>query len=226
MFGMRRRDLVALLGGAAVAWPLTARAQQPERMRRIGVLMSTGAQDAPAQARLAAFLQGLQEFGWAVGRNVRIDIRWPAADPERTRREAAELVGLAPEVILATGSATVAPLQQLTRSVPIVFVIVPDPVGAGFVDSLARPGGNATGFTSFEFGLAGKWLELLKQIVPGARHAQPSFAIPDYPLGSGSSPPFSPWRRRSAWTWFLSMCATRARLNAHLLRLCGPQTVA
>ena len=138
-------------------------------MRRIGVLMSTGAQDAPAQARLAAFLQGLQEFGWAVGRNVRIDIRWPAADPERTRREAAELVGLAPEVIMATGSATVAPLQQLTRSVPIVFVIVL--FRAGFVDSLARPGGNATGFTSFEFGLAGKWLELLKQIVPGATRA-------------------------------------------------------
>jgi len=171
MLNVGRRDFITLLGGAVAMWPLAARAQQPQRMRRVGVLMSTGAQDAPAQARLAAFLQGLQEFGWAVGRNVRIDIRWPAADPERTRRDAAELVGLAPDVIMATGSATVAPLQHLTRSVPIVFVIVPDPVGAGFVDSLARPGGNATGFTSFEFGLAGKWLELLKEIVPGTTRA-------------------------------------------------------
>jgi putative ABC transport system substrate-binding protein len=173
---VRRREFITLLGGTAAAWPsllwpFAARAQQSVRMRRIGVLMSTGVQDAPAQARLAAFLQGLQEFGWAVGRNVRIDIRWPEADPERTRRDAADLVALAPEVILATGSATTAPLQLVTRTVPIVFTIVPDPVGAGFVDSLARPGGNTTGFTSFEFGLAGKWLELLKQIVPGVTRA-------------------------------------------------------
>ena len=161
-----RREFITLFGGAA-AWPLAARAQQGERVRRIGVLMSTSADDAPAQARLAAFMQGLQELGWGVGRNVRVDIRWPAADPERTRKTATELLALAPDVIFATGSATVTPLQQMSRTVPIVFVIVPDPVGAGFVDSLARPGGNITGFTSFEFGLAGKWLELLKQIVPG-----------------------------------------------------------
>ena len=186
---MRRREFITLLGGAAasVTLPLAALAQQSVRMRRIGVLMSTGAQDAPAQARLAAFLQGLQEFGWAVGRNVRIDIRWPAADPERTRREAAELVGLAQEVIMATGSATVAPLQQLTRSVPIVFVIVPDPVGAGFVDNLARPAAMPPALRrSSSVWPANGWSYSSKSC--RARHAQLSFATPDYPLGSGSSP--------------------------------------
>ena len=167
---MRRREFITLLGGAA-AWPLPARAQQPERMRRVGVLMSTRADHPESQMRLAAFLQGLQEFGWAVGRNVRIDIQWGAGDTEGHHRSAAELVALAPDVILATGSASTAPLRQATRTVPIVFTIVPDPVGAGFVDSLARPGGNATGFTSFEYGLSGKWLELLKQIAPGVTQA-------------------------------------------------------
>ncbi len=149
---MKRREVITLLGGAAAAWPLAARAQQGEPMRRIGVLMSTAADDPEGQARIAAFQQGLQQFGWTIGRNVRIDRRWPTGDSERIRRYAAELVALSPDVILATGSAAVGPLLQATRTVPIVFVIVPDPVGAGFVDSLARPGGNATGFIQFEYG--------------------------------------------------------------------------
>ena len=168
---MIRREFITLLGGAAVAWPLAARAQSADRMRRIGVLMSTTADDPEGQARIAAFQQGLQQFGWAIGHNVRIDSRWPAGDPERFRRYAAELVALSPDVILATGSAAAAPLLQATRTVPIVFVIVPDPVGAGFVNNLARPGGNATGFIQFEYGISGKWLELLKQIAPGVTRA-------------------------------------------------------
>jgi ABC-type uncharacterized transport system substrate-binding protein len=168
---MKRREFIALLGGAAAAWPVAARAQQGEPMRRIGVLMSTSADDPEGQARLAAFQQGLQQLGWTVGRNVRIDSRWPAGDSERLRRYAAELVALSPDVILATGSAAAGPLLQATRTVPIVFVIVPDPVGAGFVNSLSRPGGNATGFIQFEYGISGKWLELLKQIAPAVTRA-------------------------------------------------------
>jgi putative ABC transport system substrate-binding protein len=164
--GIRRREFISLVGGAAIAWPLAARAQQPERMRRIGVLTNLAENDPEGQARLEAFLQGLQQLGWTDGRNVRIDIRRTLGDADRARRDAAELVALAPDVILATGSAGVGPLLQATRTVPIVFVTVPDPVGADFVDSLARPGGNATGFTSFEYGLGAKWLELLKQIAP------------------------------------------------------------
>jgi putative ABC transport system substrate-binding protein len=161
---VKRREFITLLGGAA-AWPLAARAQQGERMRRIGVLMPLA--DAPVgQTRIAAFLQGLQQSGWSDGRNVRIDIRWAAGDADRIRRYAAELMSFAPDVILATGSATVGPLLQATGALPIVFVIVPDPVGAGFVDSLARPGGNATGFLMFEYAVSAKWLELLKQIAP------------------------------------------------------------
>jgi putative tryptophan/tyrosine transport system substrate-binding protein len=167
---MRRRAFISLLGGAAT-WPLSARAQQGEPMRRIGVLMSTSADDPEGQARLAAFQQGLQQFGWTVGRNVRIDSRWPEGDSERLRRYAAELVALSPDVILATGSAAAGPLLQATRTIPVVFVIVPDPVGAGFVNSLSRPGGNATGFIQFEYGISGKWLELLKQIAPGVARA-------------------------------------------------------
>ena len=167
---MRRRAFISLLGGAAT-WPLAARAQQGESMRRIGVLMSTSADDPEGQARLAAFQQGLQQSGWTIGRNVRIDSRWPAGDSERLRRYAAELVALSPDVILATGSAAAGPLLQATRTIPVVFVIVPDPVGAGFVNSLSRPGGNATGFIQFEYGISGKWLELLKQIAPGVTRA-------------------------------------------------------
>ena len=162
---MKRREFITLLGGAA-AWPLAARAQQGERMRRIGVLMGQAADDPEAQARVAAFVQGLQELGWTDGRNVRIDIRWPAGDADRARRYAAELVALAPDVILAPGNFTMGPLLQATRTVPIVFGSIIDPVGAGFIESLARPGGNVTGFILFEYAMSAKWLELLKQIAP------------------------------------------------------------
>jgi putative ABC transport system substrate-binding protein len=145
-----RRELLAALGGAAAAWPLAARAQQPGGMRRIGVLMNLAADDRAGQVRLAAFMQGLQQLGWADGRNVRIDARWAAGDPDHVRKYAAELVALGPDVILATAIATVVSLQQVTRTIPIVFVNVVDPVGAGIVASLARPGSNATGFSQFE----------------------------------------------------------------------------
>jgi putative ABC transport system substrate-binding protein len=163
---MKRREFITLLGGAAAAWPLAARAQQAERMRRIGVLMAA-ADDSIGQARLTAFQNGLQQFGWIADRNVRIDTRWTAGDAELHRKYAAELVALAPDVILASGGSTVGALRQATRSVPIVFTETADPVGAGFVESLARPGGNITGFLSFEYGMGGKWLDLLKQIAPG-----------------------------------------------------------
>jgi ABC-type uncharacterized transport system substrate-binding protein len=163
---MRRREFTALLGGA-IAWPPAARAQQAGQMRRIGVLMAATADDPEYQARIGAFQQALALLGWIDGHNARIDTRW-ATNADDIRRHAAELAALAPDVILAaTGTTTVAPLLQATRTVPIVFVIVIDPVGAGFVASLARPGGNATGFLMFEYGLSGKWLELLKQIAPG-----------------------------------------------------------
>ena len=164
---MNRRDFITLLGGAAIAWPLTARAQQGERMRRIGVLTSLTMSDATSKARFAAFQQRLGLLGWNDGRNTRIEYRWAAGDPDDLRKYAAELVALAPDVILANGSAAAAVLLQATRSVPIVFTDVPDPVGAGFVDSLARPGGNVTGFMLFEYGMSSKWLELLKEIAPG-----------------------------------------------------------
>ena|SRR6266540_2099810 len=165
MSDMNRREFITLVGGAT-AWPLAARAQPGERMRRIGVLMGGAESDPVNQARLAAFLDGLQQLGWTDGRNVRIDIRWPAASADRTRTDAGELVG-----ILASASASVAALQQASRSTPIVFANVIDPVGAGFVASLAQPGGNATGFTAFEYGISGKWLELLKEIAPGVTQA-------------------------------------------------------
>jgi putative ABC transport system substrate-binding protein len=167
---VKRREFITLLGGAA-AWPIVARAQQGERMRRIGVLTPLAAEDPEHKARLAAFVQGLQQLSWAVERNVRIDTRAGADDADRARTYAAELVALAPDVILATGGSVVGPLIKVTRSVPIVFTQTPDPVGAGFVDSLARPGGNATGFTLFEYGTSGKWLELLKEIAPGVTRA-------------------------------------------------------
>jgi putative ABC transport system substrate-binding protein len=168
---MNRRDFITLLGGAA-AWPFAARAQQGERMRRIGVLLASAADDSENQARMAAFLQGLAQLGWTDGRNVRIDTRWATTDADDLRRHAAEMAALAPDVLVAaSGTATVAPLLQATRTLPIVFVVVVDPVGAGFVASLARPGGNATGFAMFEYGLSGKWLELLKQIAPSITRA-------------------------------------------------------
>jgi putative ABC transport system substrate-binding protein len=162
---MQRREFITLLGGAA-AWPVAARAQQPERMRRIGVLMTLAADDPEAQARNAAFLQALSELGWTVGRNVQIDYRWGVGGTDRYRSRAAELVALAPDVILTSGAAGMGAMQQVTQTMPVVFVQVTDPVGAGYVASLSRPGGNATGFTLFEYSTSGKWLELLKQIAP------------------------------------------------------------
>jgi ABC-type uncharacterized transport system substrate-binding protein len=163
---MRRREFITLLSGVATAWPLMARAQQPERIRRIGVLLPSTSDDAEYQVRQATFLQALQQLGWSGGRNVLIDTRWAAGDANLIRKYAAELIALAPDVILTSGSATMGPLLQATRTVPIVFTTVLDPVGAGFVDSLSQPGGNATGFIAFEYGLSAKWLELLKQIEP------------------------------------------------------------
>jgi putative ABC transport system substrate-binding protein len=168
---MRRREFITLLGGAAATWPLAAHAQQGEQVRRIGVLLPFSANDPQSKARLTAFLQGLQQLGWTDGRNLRIEVRSFAGNPDDNRRNAVELVALAPDVIFASGSAAVGPLLQATQSIPIVLAIVPDPVGAGFVDSLARPGGNVTGFTSFEYGIGAKWLELLKQIAPGVTRA-------------------------------------------------------
>jgi putative tryptophan/tyrosine transport system substrate-binding protein len=168
---MRRRDFIAGIAGSAAVCSFAARAQQSERMRRIGVLMSTGAEDPEGQSRLAAFLQGLQSFDWAVGRNLQIDIRWTASNADSTRKYAAELITLAPDVILATGGSVVGPLLQTTRTVPIVFTLTPDPVGAGFVSTLARPGGNVTGFTSTEYGMSGKWLQLLKEVAPQVTRA-------------------------------------------------------
>ena len=168
---LKRREFISLLGGVAAAWPRAARAQQAGGVRRIGVLMNLASEDAEGQARLAAFHQGLQQLGWTVGRNVQIDYRWGAGNADRIRKFAAELVALAPDVILSAGSPSVAALQQATRSVPIVFVLVVDPVSSGFVDSLARPGGNITGFAWAEYSIGGKWLELLKEIAPGMTRA-------------------------------------------------------
>jgi putative ABC transport system substrate-binding protein len=163
---MRRREFIAALGGAAT-WPLTALAQQTERVRRIGMLLPATADDAEFQAWVGSFLQGLQQSGWTIGRNVQIDTRWATANAATIRRHAAELVALGPDVILAHGTMSVGPSLEVTHTVPIVFPVAADPVGAGFVNSLARPGGNATGFMNFEYGMGGKWLELLKQIGPG-----------------------------------------------------------
>ena len=162
---MRRREFILLIGGAAATWPLAARAQEPSGVRRIGVLMNIS-DDPEGKARLAAFRQSLEQLGWIDGRNVRIDTKWADGDVERIRRLATEMVAQSPDVILATGSAAAAPLLQATRTVPIVFVNTPDPVGAGYVKSLARPGGNATGFLLFEYSIGAKWLDLLKQIAP------------------------------------------------------------
>lgn len=167
---MKRREFLGVLGGAAVAWPRDAAAQQPDRMRAIGMLVAGTPAEPEHQARVAAVLQGLEQLGWVEGRNARIDIRWATADAGSLRKHAAELAALAPDVIVAaTGTSTTAPLLDATRTVPIVFVLVIDPVGAGFVASLARPGANATGYLMFEYGLSGKWLELLKQVAPGVK---------------------------------------------------------
>jgi putative ABC transport system substrate-binding protein len=167
---MRRREFITLLGSAAAAWPLAARAQQGERIRRIGVLSGI-ADDPILRPRLAAFVQGLQQLGWIEGRNVHIDYRWGGGEVDAIRKHAAELAALGPDVILGTGGPVTEQLLKATRTVPIVFVNVPDPVGSGLVDRLSRPGGNATGFMQFEYSLSGKWLELLKQIAPGVTRA-------------------------------------------------------
>jgi putative tryptophan/tyrosine transport system substrate-binding protein len=169
---MRRREFILLLGGTAAAWPLAAHAQtKPKSMRRVAVLMPYSANDPQTQNRNAAFLQGLQQLGWIVGQNLEIDYRWSAGNEDDTRKYAAALVALAPDVIFTAGSAAIEPLRRATRTVPIVFALVPDPVGAGFVDSLARPGGNVTGFTQFDYSIAAKWLALLKEIAPNTTRA-------------------------------------------------------
>jgi putative ABC transport system substrate-binding protein len=168
---LRRREFITLLGASAAARPVAVRAQQAERMRRIGVLMSLAADDPQGQARLAAFQQALQQLGWSDGRNVRFDIRWNENDADRARTYAQELIALAPDIFLADRTLSVGALQNVTRTLPIVFASVLDPVGAGFVDSLSRPGGNTTGFMVYEYGFSGKWLELLKQIAPQVTRA-------------------------------------------------------
>src|SRR4051812_38745217 len=168
---MKRRDFIAFLGGVAAAWPVAVRAQQPERVRRIGMLNALGSDDPEAQARIAVLEQTLQQSGWGVGRNLAIEIRQIGSDADRVRSDAAELVALAPDVILTTGSLAVGPLQQATHTIPIVFVNAPDPVGAGFVQSMAHPGGNITGFSNFEYSMSGKWAELLKQVAPTVSRA-------------------------------------------------------
>ena len=193
---MKRRYFITLLGGAAAAWPLVARAQQGERVRRIGVLMNLAADDQESLTRVTAFVQGLQQLGWTDGRNVRIDTRWAAGDAGRFRRYAAELVALTPDVILASTSPSVAALQQASRTLPIVFANVTDPVGQGFVESLARPGGNTTGFSVYEYGIGPKWLELLKEITPGVNRVavlrDPTLAATSGLLGAiqGVAPSF------------------------------------
>jgi ABC-type uncharacterized transport system substrate-binding protein len=177
-----RRRVIAVLGGAA-AWPFAAQAQQPSQMRRIGMLTGFTSDDPGGQARFTAFAQGLQQLGWTVGRNVRIEIRWGAGDAERYRRYAAELVALPSDVILVGGGSVLAAVQTATRIAPIVFVSVTDPVGAGYVASLARPGANTTGFTLLEYGTSGKWLELLKEIAPGVTRAA---VIQDPSITSGT----------------------------------------
>jgi ABC-type uncharacterized transport system substrate-binding protein len=227
---MKRRQFITLLGGAAAAWPSAARAQQDGRVRRIGVLL--GAHDPNAEARLAAFLQVLQQLGWTDGRNVRIDQRWTLGDAERARKSAAELVALAPDVILASGASTIGPLQQATRTVPIVFVLVIDPVGAGFVDSMSRPGGNTTGFTLYEYGLSGKWLEVLKEIAPRVRRVavlrDPANPVAGGQLGAIQSvaPSFevevSPVGVRDATDIERAITAFRRGRNDGLIVLGGP----
>jgi putative ABC transport system substrate-binding protein len=164
---MQRREFITLLGGVVVAWPIIARAQRPDRVRRIGVLSGFAVDDSEGRARVAAFTQALAQLGWSDGGNVQIEYRWGAGNADTMRKQAAELVALAPDVMLATGGTSLGPLLQASSAVPIVFANVPDPVGSGFVESLARPGGNATGFMQFEYSLSAKWVELLKQVAPG-----------------------------------------------------------
>jgi putative ABC transport system substrate-binding protein len=222
---MRRREFITLLGGAAVAWPLVARAQEPERMRRIGVLMAINADDAEAQARIAAFVRGLQQLGWTVGKNVRIDYRLAGIDADTLRKNAAELVALAPDVILAQSSPTIAPLLQATHTVPIVFTLIADPVGAGYVESLAHPGGNATGFTVFEYAIGGKWLELLKEIAPRVTRVAVVREAAVRPALRSSAQP-RPLHHLSAWNCARSIRVVPVRSIVPLRRSLGGRTAA
>ena len=209
---MKRREFITLLGSAA-AWPLAARAQQGARMRRIGVLMSFAADDPLAPPPVSALAQGLQERGWSVGGNIRIDYRWGANNLDLFRKYAAELVALAPDVVVGTAASIVAALQQAGHTVPIVFVTTIDPVGSGLVASLARPGGNATGFIAYEFSIAGKWLELLKDIAPRVTRV----AVLRDPLcrrAQADLPRSRPWRRRSGWNSRRSASRLPTRLRA------------
>jgi ABC-type uncharacterized transport system substrate-binding protein len=214
---MRRRHFITLIGGAA-AWPLAARAQQGERVRRIGVLMNRAGDDREGQARLVAFQQALQQLGWSEGRNMRMETRWGENDIDRARRYAAELVALAPDVILASGSVSVSALQHVTRTLPIVFAAVGDPVGIGLVDSLARPGGNVTGFMNFEYSLSGKWLELLKQIAPRVTRAT-VLRNPAIPAGIGQ---FSVIQAMLKGNVLVGACRQRASSAARSVSLSSP----
>jgi ABC-type uncharacterized transport system substrate-binding protein len=211
-----RRKFLATLGGAAAAWPLGVSAQQRERMRRVGVLSPFAADDAVGQARLTAFAQALQQAGWTLGQNLRLDYRWGDGTPETMRKYAAELAALASDVILAVTSAAVSPLLQVTRTIPIVFGFVADPVGAGYVESLARPGANATGFTGIEYSLAGKWLELIKDIAPSVKRVAVlrDSALPPAPPSSACCRPSRPC---SAWSCARWICAMPARSSGPLL---------
>ena len=222
---MQRREFITLLGGAAATWPLAARAQQPQRVRRIGVFMPGVADDVEFQAFNAAFLQRLAELGWIVGRNVRIEYRWGAGDTERYRAIAAELVALAPDVAFGFGTATVSALQKASSSVPIVFANVADPVGGGLVASMARPGGNSTGFITHEFGFAGKWLELLKEMVPSIRRAA---VMRDSAISSqiACSEASSRWRRRLGSSCAQSIRGIPARSSALCLHSQASQMAA
>src|SRR5262245_29524213 len=218
---LRRRQFITLLSSAAVAWPIVPRAQQRERVRRVGVLMAMTADDPEAQIRLAAFAQGLQQLGWTVSQNIRIDYRWGANNAEIMRTNAAELVALGPDIILAHSSTAVAPLLQATRTIPIVFTTVADPVGAGYVDSLARPGGNVTGFSNFEYTIGGKWLELLKEIAPRVTRVAVlrESAIAAGPGQFGAIQAAAPMM---GWRYCRLMYATRKRSSApsrHSLRV-------
>ena len=195
---MKRREFITLLGGAAASWPLAAHAQQSERVRRVGVLMPLAADDPQSLRRLTAFVQGLQQLGWTDGRNVRIDVRWAAGDADRIRRYAAELVALAPDVILAVGSPPSGHCSR--RPAPCRSCSCRSPIRSarGFVESLARPGGNTTGFTLFEFGMSAKWLELLKEIAPSMTRVA-VIRDPSQPAGIGQFAAIQPWRRRSGW---------------------------
>ena len=181
---MRRREFIAGLGSVATVLPGGAAGQPRQRLRRVGLLIPTGANDAEYQSRMAVFLQALSELGWQVGHNLQIDIRWSAGDPSLLRQQASELVALHPDALLAPGSSTIGALLQVTRTIPIVFTTIPDPVAAGFIDSLARPGSNATGFIAFEYGLGAKWLELLKEISPNIKRVA-VLRNPDVAAGIG-----------------------------------------